>query len=300
MILHIVFGQASANNLKAAFELDPNLNGELLCFEDDLSVGPLFILDTPDGRRARKEWWTAMQAAGPALAGTQAALAVEEPAVETETAVAPLPEDVDPVRALKGRLREEDELTIWIWAGQNAADVCGYYWLISQLDRFSGRIHLIYLNNLPFLNEKNAVFYPTHLHQILPKEFLKAKKLAREVSLAEFELDGDEWRRLMNENAGVRLLEGGKKIRGEAASFYDKDLLQVTAPEFQKANKLIAQVTGKFKYPVMEQYLNWRLKELLREGKVEARGELKGMKDYEVKQPGGPAEPAEGETTDQA
>lgn len=290
MILHIVFGQSSANNLKAAFELDPNLGGEILCFDDDLSVGPLFILDTPDGRRARKEWWTMMQAAVPAAAGTQAALEVEPAAPETAVAV---PEDVDPVRALKGRLREEEELSIWIWAGQNAADVCGYYWLVSQLDRFSGRIHLIYLNNLPFLNEKNAVFYPTHLHQIMPKEFLKAKKLAREISLAEFELDGDEWRRLMNENAGVRLLEGGKKIRGEAANFYDKDLMQPITQEFQKANKVIAQVTGKFKYPVMEQYLNWRLKELAREEKIEVRGDLKTMKDYEVKLPGGEAAPEE-------
>lgn len=290
MVLHIVFGQSSASNLKAAFELDPNLDGEILCFDDDLSVGPLFILDTPDGRRARKEWWAMMQAQGPVAAGTQAALAVEGGA-ETQTAA--VPEDVDPVRALKGRLREEEELSVWIWAGQNAADVCGYYWLISQLDRFSGRIHLIYLNNLPFLNEKNGVFYPTHLHQILPKEFLKAKKLAREVSLAEFELDGDEWHRLMNENAGVRLLEGGKKIRGEGTSFYDKDLLQQMTPEFQKANKVIGQVVGKFKYPVMDQFLNWRMKELIREEKIESRGELKTMRDYEVKLPGGNAEAAE-------
>lgn len=271
MVLHIVFGQSSSANLKAAFELDPQLEGEILCFEDDLAVGPLFILDTADGRSARRDWWHMMQE-------------VPQPVLAEGEEPAP-PED--PVRSLKARLREEEELEIWIWAGQNACDVCGYYWLISQLDRFSGRIHLIYLNNLPFLNEKNAVFYPTHLHQILPKEFLKAKKLAREVSLAEFELDGDEWRRLMNENAGVRLLEGGKKIRGEAASYYDKDLMQQVTKEFQKANKVIAQATGKFKYPVMDQYLSWRLKELIREGRIESRGELKTMRDFEVKLPGG-------------
>ncbi|QEH42772.1 DUF1835 domain-containing protein [Chitinophaga sp. XS-30] len=271
MILHIVFGQSSAANLKAAFELDPQMEGEILCFEDDLAVGPLFILDTPEGRSGRRDWWNMMQE-------------VPQPVLaEGEEQAAP----EDPVRSLKGRLREEEELEAWIWAGQNACDVCGYYWLISQLDRFSGRIHLIYLNNLPFLNEKNAVFYPTHLHQILPKEFLKAKKLAREVSLAEFELDGEEWRRMMNENAGVRMLEGGKKIRGEAASYYDKDLLQQLTKEFQKAHKVIALAIGKFKYPVMDQYLSWRLKELIREGKVESRGELKTMRDFEVKLPGG-------------
>lgn len=274
MILHIVFGQSSIANLKAAFELDPQLEGEILCYEDDLAVGPLFILDTPDGRAARRDWWNAVQD-----------ITVPPPA---EGEVVPPPED--PVRSLKARLREEEELVIWIWAGQNPTDVCGYFWLVSQLDRFSGRIHLIYLNNLPFLNEKNGVFYPTHLSQILPKEYLKAKKLAREVSLAEFELDGDEWRRLMNENAGVRLLEGGKKIRGEAATYYDKDLLAATGKEFAKASKSSSAVIGKLKYPVMDHYLNWRLKELVKEGKLEARGELKSLKDYEIRQPGGPAE----------
>ena len=279
MILHIVFGQSSAANLKSALELDPQLEGEILSFDDDLAVGPLFILDTPEGRSARKEWWNTVQDITPA------------PPAEGETAAAP----EDPLRALKARLREEEELEIWIWAGQNATDVCGYYWLISQLDRFSGRIHLIYLNNLPFLNEKNGVFYPTHLSQILPKEFLKAKKLAREVSLAEFELDGDEWRRLMNENAGIRILEGGKKLRGEPSAFFDKELLQQSAKDFQKAHKVIGQVTGKFKYPVMDQFLNWRLKELIRDEKLEHKGELKTMRDYEIKLPGGgnDAAPAE-------
>lgn len=274
MILHIVFGQSSEANLKAAFDLDPQLAGEILCFEDDLAVGPLFILDTPEGRAARREWWNNM---------------LEIPAVVPAEGEEVAPPE-DPLRSLKGRLREEEELEVWIWAGQNACDVSGYFWLISQLDRFSGRIHLVYLNNLPFLNEKNGVFYPTHLSQILPKEFIKAKKLAREVSLAEFELDGDEWHRLMNENAGIRLLEGGKKLRGEPASFFDKDLLQATTKDFQKANKVIVQVTGKFKYPVMDQFLSWRIKELIKEGKIESKGELKTMRDFEVKLPGGSAE----------
>jgi hypothetical protein len=274
MILHIVFGQSSEANLKAAFDLDPQLAGEILCFEDDLAVGPLFILDTPEGRTARREWWNNM---------------LEIPAVVPAEGEEVAPPE-DPVRSLKGRLREEEELEVWIWAGQNACDVSGYFWLISQLDRFSGRIHLVYLNNLPFLNEKNGVFYPTHLSQILPKEFIKAKKLAREVSLAEFELDGDEWHRLMNENAGIRLLEGGKKLRGEPAGFFDKDLLQATTKDFQKANKVIVQVTGKFKYPVMDQFLSWRIKELIKEGKIESKGELKTMRDFEVKLPGGGAE----------
>lgn len=282
-LLHIVFGESSATALTGAFELDEQLKGDILYFEDDLSVGPLFILDTKDGQNARKQWW--MQ-----LAGIQPQpIAEGAPDTQASGASASVAEeeagDQERFRQLKALLKSEPEQEVYIWAGQNARDVCGYYWLVSQLYDFSGRIHIIYLNNLPFLNEKGGVFYPTHLHQILPKEFLKAKKLARPVSLAEFELDGDEWSRMMNENGGIRLLEGGKKIKGEPATFYDKELVQQTSAEFQKASKVVGLVTGKLKYPVMDQFLGWRLKELIKQGKLESRGELKTIKDFEVKLP---------------
>lgn len=283
-LLHIVFGESSATALTGAFELDEQLKGDILYFEDDLSVGPLFILDTKDGQAARKQWW--MQLAGiqpqPVAEGAPDAQATAPSgaAVAEEEAG-----DHEKFRQLKALLKSEPELQAYIWAGQNARDVCGYYWLVSQLYDFSGRIHIIYLNNLPFLNEKGSVFYPTHLHQILPKEFLKAKKLARPVSLAEFEIDGDEWSRMMNENGGIRLLEGGKKIKGEPAAFYDKELVQQSTAEFQKASKVVGLVTGKLKYPVMDQFLGWRLKELIKQGKLESKGELKTIKDFEVKLP---------------
>ncbi|SFD50180.1 Protein of unknown function [Chitinophaga sp. CF118] len=273
-LVHIVFGESSATALSGAFELDETLKGEVLYFEDDLSVGPLFILDTKDGQSGRKQWWNQ-------LTGAQV------PVVAEGAEVAPEEDngDFEKFRQLKALLKAEPEQEVWIWAGQNARDVCGYYWLISQMYDFAGRIHILYLNNLPFLNEKGGLFYPTHLHQIIPKEFLKAKKLARPVSLAEFEIDGDEWSRMMNENAGIRLLEGGKKIKGEPTVFYDKELLSQVTAEFQKAFKVIGLVTGKLKYPVMDQFLGWRLKELIKQEKIESKGELKTIRDFEVKLP---------------
>ncbi|MFB6457286.1 DUF1835 domain-containing protein [Chitinophaga sp. Hz27] len=282
---HIVFGLSSVPVLAEAIGMDEKMQGDVLCFEDDLSVGPLFILDTKEGQAGRRQWWQQMQGTAPAAATT--ADMFEEAAAPVVESAPEIPGDEDRFRELKTMLKEDPELEIWIWAGQNSKDVTGYFWLVSQLYDFSGRVHIIYLNNLPFLNEKGAVFYPTHLHQILPKEFLKAKKLARPVSLAEFELDGDEWHRLMNENAGIRILEGGKKLRGEPATFYDKDLQLQAGKEFTKAWRIANQVGGKLKYPLPEHFLGWRLKELVREGKLESRGELKTVKDFEIKQPGG-------------
>ncbi|PUZ27089.1 Protein of unknown function [Chitinophaga costaii] len=282
--MHIVFGASSVTALSAAFELDNSLQSEILCFEDDLSVGPLFILDTRDGQQARQQWWDQVNDVTPPP------VPVEHPNLSPVpaglTPLADLPQDVLLFKELKALLKADPELQLFIWAGQNARDVSGYFWLVNQLYDFAGRVQIIYLNNLPFLNEKGNLFYPTHLSQILPKEFVKAKKLARPVSLAEFELDGDEWKRLMNENAGVRLLEGGKKLKGETVSFYDKDLVAIVGKESMKANKVVSQLISKLKYPVAEAFLVWRLKELVKQGILESKGEFKSLKDFEVQVPG--------------
>ena len=65
----------------------------------------------------------------------------------------------------------------------NQHDVCGYYWLMNQLKEFEGRIYILSLNNLPFINDKGTIFYPRDLFEIPPKEFIKAKKLARPVTI---------------------------------------------------------------------------------------------------------------------
>jgi len=173
---------------------------------------------------------------------------------------------------------------VWIWMGQNQHDVCGYYWLMPQLKDYQGRIHVLYLNNLPFINEKGSIFYPTHLFQIQPKEFLKAKKLSRPITLSEFEVDPDEWKKLCSESAIVRILEGGKKIASKEDSFYDKDLLSVITSNFQKVSKILFTSLGKMKIQTGDVFLAWRIRKLIEEGKIEVQGDWnKGWKEVSVK-----------------
>jgi hypothetical protein len=168
--------------------------------------------------------------------------------------------------------------------GQNQHDVCGYFWLISQLKDYQGRVVVLYFNNLPFINEKGHIFYPANLHEIQPREFLKAKKLNRKVTLSEFEVDPDEWKRLASENAIIRILEGGKKISGREAGFYDKDVLAGLTPDWQKGHRAIHNILHKMKIKTGDIYLLWRMRALAAEGKLEINGDMsKSWKDFEVK-----------------
>lgn len=266
-MIHIVFNEADVKLLYDVIAIDETLAGEVIQIKDDYAVGPLNDLYNSAGREARKQWWQDI------LAGGDYAAKADDENIDDDKAIA----------EIEGTICRNPEEIIWIWAAQNGHDVCGYYWLLHYLKEFSGRVFILYLNNLPFINEKGNIFYPEWLQQIPAKEFLKAKKLAREITPAEFETDPDEWDKTVAENKGVRRLEGGKKLSQHEYSFFDTELKKYITADWQKASKILRDYLSKSKLTTGDAYLLWRLKTLASQGIIEVQGEMKGMKDFELK-----------------
>lgn len=278
---HIVFQPADAEVLQKAIELDETLAGEIIVIKDDFATGPVEDIYQTEGFQQRKAWWQQVLEFSP--------YAEQLDLVDDKLTVFNL------IKYLSGKDGEEGEEPIstadrivWIWMGQNAHDVSGYYWLMSQLKDFQGQIQVLYMNNLPFINEKGGIFYPSYLHEIQPKEFLKARKLNRTITPSEFEVDPDEWKKLCNENAIVRILEGGKKIVSKEASFFDADLLAAVKGEGNgKLPKVIANALAKMKIKTGDAFLVWRIREMANEGKLEAQGDwTKGWKEIVIRPAG--------------
>lgn len=274
-MIHIVFNEADVDVLKKAIELEASLEGEVWQVKDDYSVGPLTGIYTAEGIEARKQWWRDV------LAGGDFEGKVDEGAIDDNKLVADL----------KEKLQNDEAEIVYIWAAQNKHDVSGYYWLMSQLKDFQGRLFILYLNNLPFINEKGLIFYPEWLHVIPPKEFLKARKLARQITLSEFEVDPDEWAKMQQEDKGVRLLEGGKKLAQHGYDYYDEDLKKYISNDWQKGSKIINQFLSKNKQTTGDAYMLWRLKTMIAAGGYDVQGYVKFMKEFEVKNKSG--QPAE-------
>ncbi len=264
---HIVFQQADINALQKSFELENSMAGAIIEIKDDFAVGPLNDIYAPEGIEKRKQWWREVLSGGDydglADGGTI--------------------DDNNTVSTLIDALQNNPDEVVWIWTAPNKHDVSGYYWLISQLTAFRERIYTLFLNNLPFINEKGQLFYPVNLFDIPPKEFVKARKMARLVSVAQFDTDSEEWNRLCLENKSVRMLDGAKKLVQHDYNFYDDELLNITGTEWIKVNKLIHKFYTKAKHTTGDAYLLWRVKQLISAGKAEARGEIKGMRDFEVR-----------------
>ena len=139
-MIHIVFQASDVQVLQEAMALDPELTGTVLQIADDYAVGPLADLDTPEGWQARRDWWKAVLEYTP------------------YTDALSMFDDKLTVHNLLQVLDAEPTEEVWIWMAQNQHDVCGYFWLVSRLADYQGRIQILYLNNLPFINTKGNIF----------------------------------------------------------------------------------------------------------------------------------------------
>lgn len=266
-MIHIVFNEADVEVLKQAITLDESLEGEIVCISDDYSIGPVQQLYEMEGREKRSDWFLRF------FEGSE----FEKKITDADK------NDYDTIASVVGNLRRDENEVVWIWAAQNSKDVSGYYWTLHYLKEFSGRIFILYLNNLPFINEKGGLFYPVSLSEIPPKEFLKARKLARPITPSEFEVDPDEWEKLTQSEKPVRILEGGKKISLHDAEYLDSELKKFVTTDFQKVSKVTNQFQGKTKYSVSDAFLLWRIKKLGELETFELQGKSGFSKDLEVK-----------------
>lgn len=265
-MLHIVFQENDIETLQKAIELDKNLEGEVWQIRDEFAAGPIANIYETEGYQQRRNWWQ------------------EVLQFSSHTESLDIINDKLTVYNIKKKLDENE--VIWVWIAQNTHDVCGYYWLVSQFAEYQGKVFILNLSNLPFINENGGLFYPENLFQIQPKEFIKAKKLARPVTVSEFEMDSDEWKKLCNENAIVRTLEGGKKIISKEASYYDAGIFSLLQKEPQKLTRYLHSFYAKTKTHTGDVFIVWRIRMLAEENKILINGDwTKGWKDITIQTP---------------
>ncbi|MBL7767255.1 MAG: DUF1835 domain-containing protein [Chitinophagaceae bacterium] len=275
-MIHILVGQLAADNLKAAIELDENLQGDIVVLQDTLGIGPLSSEEELSFDALRTQFWSQLQA---------------EPVIECK--------DEETIKqTLERALAEEEPLCFWL--GPCVTDVMAYYWLLPYFKPHPGVLHTINIIGLPFLNEKGQLFYPQSFSQIPAKEFTKTKRLLKEVSPAEYETEGDEWGRLIAEQTWVRIYEGGKKIISKDVHHYDALIKSSLTAEFQKGSKVLNEAQKKCTQTLSHLFLEWRLRQMIAQEQMTVNGDTsKTLREFEVKKVAEPAASSEAEVVDQ-
>ena len=65
--------------------------------------------------------------------------------------------------------------------------------------------------------------------------------------------------------------------------YYDNELMKCITPDWQKVNKLLHSFYSKSKMTTGDAYLLWRMRLMINENKIDAQGDPKNLKEFEVK-----------------
>lgn len=267
-MMHIVFQEADVAVLNAALKLDETFTGDVILVRDDFAVGPLNNIDSTEGMEERKNWWAKLLQYSPYITS-----------LETLN-------DQQTVSALQAFATAAPAHEIWIWLAPNVHDQCSYYWLICQLADILPKVKIINIGNLPFINEKGNIFYPTALHEIRPSEFLKARRLQKTLTPGALEMLKDEWKKLCDTEDLVRIIEHDKNVIGKPVTYFDKKIIAALTKEAQKLPKFLQQLLTKAQIKTGDVFLVWRIREMGMEGLIEISGNWEqGWKEIMVRQP---------------
>lgn len=263
MIYHLVVGDEAAKPLSEAIFADTENEQAVVVLKDILHVGPLLKGDGQKFSDLRSAFWNEIHPHS------------KEP-IKVD--------DLERVLEISNALYKSEDVKLWFWMAPASADMVAYYWLLSYLKKHRDRFYVVNVGGLPFLDTNGKLFYPKNISEIPAKELVKARKLARVITPSEMEVDTDEWEKIKNENAAIRVYEGGKKIAHKEVTHYDSSLMSFCSQQFQKASKIVRQAMSKYAIPTGDVYLAWRLRQIVQDGLLNAQGDVtKALNEWDVK-----------------
>lgn len=257
-MIHVVFSNSAANTIEHGIKETK----KLIHFKDNLSAGPIGLnIDY----NLRKPWLDNV--------------IFDESNLTEEEILKSYATFHEAVKEIK----ETD--TVYIWVGNNSLDQCGLMYFLSLVN-INANIYVINVSNKTFNRGKTNEFTPKGVGEIrvvdLDMFFHDAKKLSKE----DIDKFVKTWKTLTTENSSLRVFMDGKII-SVSQNFYDNQILNYTTEfskdGFRKCARVIGHIMGISEDLVSDSYLFWRIKELIKQGRINGRGSDTTISDLEIK-----------------
>lgn len=257
-MIHVVFSSSAASTIKHGIKEDK----KLIYFRDNLSEGPIGLnIDY----NLRKSWINN--------------IVFEESDLTEEDICSSYDNFNDSVGTI------EDNDTVYIWVGNNSLEHCGLMYFLNKTNT-NVNIYVINVSDKTFNEGETNEYTPKAVGEISVDKldiFLKdAKKLSKE----EINYLIENWINLTKENSTLRIFKDGKVISVNE-DFYDHEILNYTTEfsndGFRKSARVIGHIMGISEDLVSDSYLFWRVKELIKQGKISGRGNDNTIRDLEIK-----------------
>ncbi|MCR1972996.1 DUF1835 domain-containing protein [Clostridium sporogenes] len=173
-----------------------------------------------------------------------------------------------------------DTDTIYFWYGQNAIEICGLMYTLELLKDKWKNVYFINVSDLPMKVEYGR-YIPRCTGEIMPEKFSEYIKINRKIDKDEYIKWLTQWNVLKKENSILRILKDGK-VENIDEDYFDIFILKYTPKEFKKSARIIGEVLGNSEILISDGYIFWRVKELVKAGRINYRGNFNIMRKMEI------------------
>lgn len=277
--VHITIGDSPLGSLKVAMT---NLTGRegrrFLSMSDDYAFGPLGELTTKVDLQRRHLWL------------------MERMSLSDRVEYAE--HGSDSLCELNDKIRSIDEQTrITIWYANNANERTGLLYAMHLLRNRQGPIHVIETSGLyqKLFNRQDIEYDVLRTGEITPEKLLAMWHVCSEqgpLSLEERRQLEQEWLELSAKPGLLRLMKDGE-IQSLPEDAIDEYIMQkarehtlIRQPgEFIKSARIVGEVLGHLEQAVGDAFIEYRVRQLIIQGRLEMEGNPHAMRFYSVRLP---------------
>ena len=256
--LHIVFGKVGRRTLTDSNILDPN-KCQVINFDDMLNIGPVCDINANPNIQKRKDWL--QQAFG-------------------DISNYPVEEDIKNIETIIEYSCDMNAL--FFWTGLWASEIVSTARLLSHLSKLDKPVFIANFNT-PVKSIHGNIIYPKALNQTATFQVKNIFEQFQPIEKSGLIYWIDLWEKVKLEKGKLWIRDSKGQIIAEKTDYFDSFLLANCNDGFQKAARVIGETLADIDSNVGDDFLNWRLKQLVLSGKIEAMGRLDEIRDYEVK-----------------
>ncbi|MCY6484208.1 DUF3658 domain-containing protein [Clostridium aestuarii] len=258
---HIAIGDSPRGTIRVYFKehKDSKYYGETRCFRDDLSTGSIYELERNIDKRV--QWFKQMF--------------IET--VELEF-IKEIDKEIEENYNLELSIPEDGKIIVW--HGDNVIEQTALRYLANRFK--NNEIYEISVSKSVEKEFNGEKYKARATGECNPEEIGKALENISLIKEDTKQMFMDEWNELRKSKSTLRILKDGKIINVDE-SYYDADILEYTPNEFMKAARVIGTVMGMSQQVVGDTFIDYRLRKLIEAGKIEYRGKLRSMREFDIK-----------------
>ena len=254
-IIHIVNGNSAAGTLKSALKKDNiYITNIVYCFNDFLSVGPLFQIESKIGQKKRKTYLSEL---------------IRE--IESDYPLREITNNIS--EFLNVNFNDYDKVTVW--HGNNSPERILKLLCCSVIENKN-----LYEVDISKLQTEERI--PLAVGECTPESIKTLLNMSKKIHQEDYTKSAQKWNQITSSKSKLRLYNFGE-IENAPENYYDQLIIEQCTNEFALALKIVGKVLGKSNQLIGDTFITYRLLQLIKAKSLKYDGDLNNIKTLLVK-----------------